>query len=83
MVSTNDHEDKLGVTNGSIYLSDRGWLEMLWLGEKEALINSHMTYYLPAGTTLHDLGLRPGTSHTWEDDVFGTVKLLIQPGAEE
>jgi len=81
-VSTNDNEHELGVANGSIYLSDRGWLELCWMGEKESLINSHKTYYLPSGTTLHDLGLRSGTAHTWEDDVFGTVKLLIQPGAE-
>jgi serine/threonine protein kinase len=81
-VSTNDHEDKLGVSDGSMYLSDRGWLELCWMGEKESFINSHKTYYLSSGTTLHDLGFRSGTSHTWEDDVFGTVKLLIQPGAE-
>ncbi|MCB9953976.1 MAG: serine/threonine protein kinase [Planctomycetaceae bacterium] len=81
-MSTNDHEDELGVANGSIYLSDRGYLELEWMGEKESLINSHKTYYLPAGTTLLDLGLRPGTSHTWKDDVFGTVTLLIQPEFE-
>ncbi len=81
-VNTNDNEHEPGVANGSIYLSDRGWLELCWMGEKESLINSHKTWYLPSGTTLHDLGLRPGTAHTWEDDVFGTVKLLIQPGAE-
>ncbi|MCB9940269.1 MAG: SUMF1/EgtB/PvdO family nonheme iron enzyme [Planctomycetaceae bacterium] len=81
-VSTNDQEAELGVADGSIYLSDRGWLELCWMGEKESLINSHKTYYLPSGTTLHHLGLRPGTSHTWEDDVFGTVTLRIQPGAE-
>ncbi|MCX7418545.1 MAG: hypothetical protein NT013_03280 [Planctomycetia bacterium] len=81
-LSTNDHEDVLGVADGSIYLSDRGWMELCWMGEKDSLINSHKTWYLPTGTTLRDLGLRPGTSHTWEDDVFGTVKLLIQPGAE-
>lgn len=80
-VSTNDHEDKLGVANGSVYLSDRGWLELCWMGEKESFINSHKTYYLPSGTSLRDLGFRPGTSHTWEDEVFGTVILQIQPGA--
>lgn len=78
-VSTIDTDQELGLANGSIYLSDRGWLELCWMGEKEGLMNSHKTYYLPAGTTLHDLGLRPGTSRTWRDDVFGTVKLLIQP----
>jgi hypothetical protein len=79
---TNDHEDVRGVADGSIYLSDRGWLELCWIGDKESLLNSCKTYYLPSGTSLQDIGLRPGTSHAWEDEVFGRIKLLIQPETE-
>ncbi len=81
-LETNQHEDELGIANGSIYLSDRGWLELCWMGEKGSLIGSHKSYYLPAGTTLQDLGLRPGTSKSWEDDVFGRITLMIQPDTD-
>ena len=78
-VRTNDHEAQLGVAQAAIYLSDRGWMELHWTGDKAKLNDFHTTYFLSAGATLQGLGLRPGTLASWDDEVFGKMTLIVQP----
>jgi len=78
-VRTSDHEAQLGIAQAAIYLSDRGWMELHWTGEKARLNDFHSTYFLSAEATLQGLGLRPGTLASWEDEVFGKVTLIVQP----